>query len=166
MVQTVQNSVFIKRSVDDVFAFVTDPATTPQWQANLVRSEVVTPGPMGTGTGVLEARRLGKSERQAAWEVTEYEPPLKRGYVYPKGFGPIKQKGVTIFEPKDGGTLLRFTARVEASFPLNLFLPFLSRLMRRQNDRSFAALKQLLEHGADLKAMAIIQGELVEREAP
>jgi Polyketide cyclase / dehydrase and lipid transport len=76
MVQTVQNSVFIKRSVDDVFAFVIDPTTTKQWQANLVRSEIVTPGPMGTGTRVLEVRRLGKSERQTVWEVTEYEPPL------------------------------------------------------------------------------------------
>jgi uncharacterized protein YndB with AHSA1/START domain len=153
MAQTVQNSVFIERSVDDVFAFVTDPATTPQWQANLVRSEIVTPGPMGAGMQVLEVRRLGKSEQQALWEVTEYEPPLKRAYAYPKGFGPIKQKGVTIFEAKDGGTLLHFTAWVKASFPLSLLLPFLTRLMRRQNDRSFAALKQVLEHGVDSKAM-------------
>jgi len=48
---------------------------------------------------------------------------------------------VTIFEPKDGGTLMRFTAWVEARFPLNLLLPFLVRLMRRQNDKSFAVLK-------------------------
>lgn len=161
MVQTVQNSVFIKRPVDEVFAFVTDPATTPQWQANLVRSEIVTPGPVGTGTHALEVRRLGKSERQAEWVVTEYEPPLKRGYIYPKGFGPIKQKGVTIFEPQDEGTLLRFTAWVEASFPLNLLLPLLTQLMRRQNDRSFAVLKQLLEHGMDSKVRAMVQGESV-----
>ncbi len=153
MAQVVQNNVFIKRSVEDVFAFVTDPTTTSQWQTNLVRSEVVTPGPMRTGTRVLETRRLGKSERQATWEVTEYEPPLKRGYAYPQGFGPLKQKGVTIFEPKDGGTLLHFTAWVEASFPLNLLLPFLTRLMRRQNDRSFAVLKQLLERGIESKAV-------------
>src|SRR5438067_1729459 len=120
MVQTVQNSVFINRSVDDVFTFVTDPTTTMLWQANLVRSEILTPGPMGTGTRVLEVRRLGNAERQADWEVTEYEPAVKRGYVYPKGFGPIKQKGVTIFEPNNGGTLLRFTAWVQANFPLNL----------------------------------------------
>lgn len=161
MVQTVQNSVFIKRPVDEVFAFVTDPATTPQWQANLVRSEILTTGPMATGTRVLEVRRLGSTERQAEWEVTEYEPTVKRGYVYPKGFGPIKQKGVTIFEPKDGGTFLRFTAWVEASFPLSLLLPFLVRLMRSQNDRSFAILKQLLERRIDSKVSAEVQRKSV-----
>jgi|SRR5215467_7087173 len=161
MAQTVQNSVFIYRPVEEVFAFVTDPATTPQWQANLVRSEILTPGPMGAGTRVLEVRSLGNTERQAEWEVTEYEPPLKRGYAYPKGFGPIKQKGVTLFELKDGGTLLRFTAWVEASFPLNLLLPFLVRLMRRQNDASFAKLKQLLESGMDSHANAVVEQKLV-----
>ena len=70
-------------------------------------------------------------------------------------------KGVTIFEPKDGGTLMRFTAWVEARFPLNLLLPFLVRLMRRQNDKSFAVLKQLFESGMDSKASAAVQRESV-----
>ena len=161
MVQIVQNSVFINRPLDDVFAFVTDPATTSQWQTNLVRSEILTPGPMRTGTRVLEVRRLGNSERQAEWEVTAYEPSLKREYVYPKGFGLIRQKGVTTFEPKNGGTLLRFTAWVEASFPLNLLLPLLVLFMRRQNDKSFALLKQLLESGNGLQARPIVGQESV-----
>lgn len=161
MVQTVQNSVFINRSVDDVFAFVTDPTTTSQWQSNLVRSEILTPGPMGMGTRILEVRRLGNAERQAEWVVTAYEPSVKRGYAYHQGFGPIKQKGVTSFEPKDEGTLLHFTAWVQASFPLNLLLPLLMRLMRRQNDKSFTLLKQLLESGIDVKASAAIQPESV-----
>ena len=148
MATTIRNSVIINRPVEEVFAFVTDPTTTPQWQSNLIRSELLTPGPMGVGTQVLEIRRLGKSESQAVWEVTEYDSPAKRGYVYPKGFGPVRQSGVTTFEPVEGGTLLNFMARVEARFPFNLFLPILAGLMRKQNDRSFAALKQLLETDA------------------
>jgi len=35
--------------------------------------------------------------------------------------------------------------RIEARFPLKLLLPLLVRLMRRQNDKSFAVLKRLLE---------------------
>jgi len=157
MTQAIQNSVFINRPVDEVFAFVTDPATTPQWQSNLVRSAVITPGPMRTGTQVLEVRRLGKSESQAEWEVTEYEPPVKRGYVYPKGFGPIKQRGVTIFEAYHGGTLLRFTAWIEATFPFNVLLPLLASLMSRQNDRSFAFLKQLFEEGKAAPVVDAVQ---------
>jgi len=160
MTQTIQNSVFINRPVEEVFAFVTDPATTPQWQSNLVRSEVITPGHMRTGTRVLEVRRLGKSESQAEWEVTEYEPPVKRGYVYPKGFGPIKQRGVTSFEAHNGGTFLRFTAWIEANFPFNLLLPLLARLMSRQNDRSFVALKQLLESSKAAPTVDAVQKKL------
>lgn len=145
MAQTIYNSVVINRPVNEVFAYVTDPTTTPQWQANLVRSEIQTPGPMRVGGQILEVRRLGKAESRAIWEVTEYEPPAKRSYTYTKGFGPIQQSGITAFEQVEEGTLLRFTARIEARFPLKLLLPFLARLMRRQNDKSFAVLKRLLE---------------------
>ena len=145
MTPIIRNRVIIHRPVNDVFAFVTDPTTTPQWQANLVRSEVLTPGPMRAGTRVLEVRRLGNAERQAEWEITDYEPPTRRGYVYPAGFGPIRQQGVSTFEPTEGGTLLSFTAFIEAPFPFNLLLPLLARLMQRQNDKSFATLKRVLE---------------------
>ena len=56
-----------------------------------------------------------------------------------------RQSGITAFEQVEEGTLLRFTARIEARFPLKLLLPLLVRLMRRQNDKSFAVLKRLLE---------------------
>lgn len=140
MAQTIYNSIVINHPVNEVFAYVTDPATTPQWQANLVRSEIQTPGPMRIGAQILEVRRLGKWESRAMWEVTEYEPPAKRGYVYTQGFGPIRQSGITTFEQVEEGTLLRFTAHMEARFPLKLLLPLLARLMRRQNDKSFAVL--------------------------
>jgi uncharacterized protein YndB with AHSA1/START domain len=158
MTNTIRNSVFINRPVNDVFDFVTDPTTTPQWQANLVRSEVLTAGPMRLGTRVLEVRRIGKSEMQAEWEVTAYEPPTRRGYVYPAGFGPIRQQGISTFEPAEGGTQLSFTAQIEASFPFNLLLPLLARVMQQQNDKSFAILKRVLETHPASSMKNIVQG--------
>lgn len=147
MTQIIRNSVIITRSIDEVFDFVVDPTTTGRWQSNLVRSELLTPGSLSTGTQVREVRRIGKAEREAVWEVTELERPVKRGYIYSQGFGPIHQRGETTFEVTDKGTLMSFTAEIEAPFPLNLLLPVLARLMRLQNDKSFAVLKQVLETG-------------------
>ena len=149
MTRTIENTVIINRPIDEVFAFVTDPATTPQWQANLVRSEILSDGLMGVGTRIKETRRLGKSENQAIWEITEYEVPTRRNYVYPQGFGPVRQRGGTTFELVEGGTRLHFTAFIDAAFPFNLLLPFLARVMRAQNDKSFAVLKQVLEAEKD-----------------
>jgi uncharacterized protein YndB with AHSA1/START domain len=145
MPATVRNSIVIARPVDEVFAFVCDPATTPRWQANVVRSEIVSGTPMGVGTRVIEVRQVGRARRQAEWVVTEYEPPSRRAYTYPTGFGPIRQSGVSTFTPVPGGTRIGFTATIEARGPLTLLLPVLARAMRRSNDASYAALKRILE---------------------
>ncbi|HZS79434.1 MAG TPA: SRPBCC family protein [Ktedonobacteraceae bacterium] len=148
MAGTVQNSIVIERPIEEVFDFVTDPTTTSLWQPNLAQSEIITPGPMQVGTAIREVRRIGKAEKSAVWEVTEYEPPHKRAYVYTQSFGPITQSGITIFEATEKGTLVQFTAYVKTRFPLNLLMPLLVGLMRKQNEKNFALLKQLLESQA------------------
>lgn len=157
MQPVIQNDVFINRPLEEVFTFVTDPTTTPLWQKNLVRSELLTPGPLRSGTRVLEVRRLGTAQRQAEWEVTAYEPSTRRGYVYLHSFGPIQQRGETCFEAQDGGTLLHFTAWLKVKFPLTLIAPLLVSLMRQQNDKSFFLLKQLLEADASTHASSSVQ---------
>lgn len=145
MAHIIRNSIVINRPLEEVFSFVVDPATTPQWQSNLVVSELVTPGSLREGSQIREVRQLGKSQREAIWEVTSYEPFKKRGYVYPTGFGPIRQRGESTFKAVEGGTLIEFTAWIEGRFPFNLLLPLLANIMRKQNDKSYAVLKRVLE---------------------
>jgi uncharacterized protein YndB with AHSA1/START domain len=147
MSSTINNTVVIHRPVEEVFAFVTDPSATPRWQPNLVRSELLTQGPLRSGSSVKEARRVGPWRSGAIWQVTEFDPPHRRGYTYPTGFGPIRQSGLTTFVPVGGGTRVEFTATLEAAGALRLLLPLLARLMAKQNDQNFTRLKQLLESG-------------------
>lgn len=93
MTYTLRNSVIINRPVNDVFGFVTDPTTTPQWQANLVRSDILTPGPMRVGTRVLEVRRLGKSEKQAEWRSPRMSHQLGVGIPIPLASAPFDNRG-------------------------------------------------------------------------
>ena len=66
-------SVVIKRPVDEVFAFMDDPANEPLWQPGTTSSEYVTEGPVHVGTkGRSVSRQLGRTQT-IEWTITEYE---------------------------------------------------------------------------------------------
>ena len=66
-------NVVIKRPVDEVFAFMDDPANEPLWQPSTTSSEYVTEGPVRVGTkGRSVSRELGRTET-IEWTITAYE---------------------------------------------------------------------------------------------
>lgn len=145
MAYIVRNSVVIDRPIEAVFAFVTDPTTSSQWQENLISSEVLTPGPMSVGTRIKEIRQVRKAEKQVVWEITTYEPPIKRNYIYIDKSGPFQQTGGLLFTFVKDKTLLQSTTTIETRFPFTLFLPILRHRLHAQNEKDFARLKQVLE---------------------
>jgi len=145
MLYIVRNRILINRPIEVVFAFVTDPMTTHQWRTNLLSAEVFTPGPMGVGTRVKETWQAGKTRKQAIWEITTYEPPIKRNHTYIGESRPFRQTGSLLFTFVQDKTLLQSTITIETHFPFTLLLPILRHNLRAQNKRDFARLKQVLE---------------------
>ena len=69
--------VAIDRPIEQVFAFVANAETAPQWQEEIVDVRRTTAGPIGVGT-TYQALHTYLGERGASiLEITEYEPNKK-----------------------------------------------------------------------------------------
>lgn len=141
---TAQSSIDIGRSVEDVFAFVTNPRNEPRWHTDVQEATVTSEGPIGVGTTSRWVLRfLGRKE--GIMEVTAYDPPNKAELTARSG--PMKPTITYLFEPVDGGT--RFTRRVdvEPGGPFRLMAPMMRRQIPRRNGQFLVNLKRVLETG-------------------
>lgn len=100
----------IARSPAEVFAYVTDPATMPEWQQGCLRGQLDGPTP-GVGSKCTTVRQMGGREREVTTQITEYDPPRRwadRGID-----GPVRAKvGVTV-EPVGDGSRSRVTIELD-----------------------------------------------------
>jgi hypothetical protein len=89
--RTWSHTVEIRRSPEEVFAFVSDPEAYPRRQPSLVRVEPHRPGPIRLGSEATEVRRfLGRSAVECA-------------------LGPVPFRGTFQLEPSAVGTIFTWT---------------------------------------------------------
>ena len=100
----------IDRPPDEVFAYVIDPSTFPEWQQGVVSGHMDAPTTR-VGSKCTSVRRMGGRERVVTTEITEYDPPRRwadRGIE-----GPIRAiVGVTV-EPLADGSRSRLTITLD-----------------------------------------------------
>ena len=70
---TFQNTVTIRRAVEDVFAFLADFENIPTWNYAIVETKKTSPGPVGVGTTYRQIRSI-PDRREEGFEVTAFEP--------------------------------------------------------------------------------------------
>jgi len=142
----IEESVEIKRPVDQVFAYVADAKTWPRWDSSMLEAEQTSPGQMGIGTTLRGAvRAMG---RRMAWtaKVTEYEPNKKWGGTISSGS--MLVEGHLIFDPIEGGTKFTRVFDVQLCGVLKLFAPVVVSSMRKETKKSLSNLKSILESQA------------------
>ncbi len=139
--------VLIHRPIQDVFAFVVEPANTVQWLEVVAEAEKTSEGELGVGSVYRQLFKLrGAANQEMFFEITAFEPNRKMAFQR-KG-GQYSIRGTYTFEAKDGGTLLTYD---EQAGP-DKFIPNLigklvtGRIIRRQLEADFARLKTLLEN--------------------
>jgi uncharacterized membrane protein len=139
-------TVQVNRPVEDVFAYITDPANLGAWQTNLVSVTKETQGPVRSGTRFREVRRapFGRTV-EAIVEVSGFEE--NRRFDLRIVSGPLPIDGRNEFSAVDGATRIEFVAEGELRGPLRLVGPVLGRLLHRQFDGDYARLKDALESG-------------------
>jgi uncharacterized protein YndB with AHSA1/START domain len=144
---TIEESVLIQRSPEEVFNFVTDPTKTALWQTTVDVSRQVTPGPMAVGTRATDVRRFLGRRIESEWEVIEHDPPRRSAV---RGVsGPIPFTGRYTLEPVEGAT--RFTSAVEldAHGFFKLAEPIFAGIAGREMRSNLGHLKDLLEARAE-----------------
>jgi uncharacterized protein YndB with AHSA1/START domain len=72
----ITSTIEIARPTDEVFAYVTDPSTMPEWQRGCLRGHLEGPTTR-VGSKCTTVRIIGGRQREATTEITEYDPPRR-----------------------------------------------------------------------------------------
>ena len=139
---TYEHTVDIRRSQEEVFDFVTDPARYPVWQPSLVEIRPHSRGPLRRGATATEVRRFLGREVETTWRCVEHEPCSRSAIACDDG--PVPFQGTFFLETSRRGT--RFTWTVETRGPAaRLGGPLVGRVTRRELEENTRRLKELLE---------------------
>lgn len=144
-------TVVINRPPEEVFAFATDLANVSRWMPAIVKTEILTEGPLRAGSRFRETRRMGKREASATIEVTIHEGPSDRPG------GPYRHAGRSCAGGIDGtytytftrhgsGTKVDLDATVRATHIFaRLILPIVANVMVKQDGGQLERLRAAME---------------------
>jgi carbon monoxide dehydrogenase subunit G len=140
---TFENTVTIRRAVEDVFAFLADFENVPSWNYAIVETKKTSPGPVGVGTTYRQLRSI-PSRSEEGFQVTVFEPS-SRLEVH-GDLGPFTATISYLLAPTDDGTRLTNVVDLEsASGPLRLLAPLATSRVKTAVAANLDTLKQLLE---------------------
>ena len=130
-------TITIRRSPDDVFAFVADGTTATQWRPGVTDIKLAT----GSGLGArYEQGVKGPGGRRIAadYEVTAWDPP--RRLAFAAVAGPVRPTGAYTLEAIPEGTRLTFSLDATVGGLKGLFM---GRAVQGSMDAEMAALDRL-----------------------
>jgi len=139
-----ENTVIIRRPVEDVFAFLADFENVPKWNYAIVETRKVSPGPVGVGTTYRQTRSVPRTSEER-FEVTVFEP-ARRLEVQGR-IGPFRAKIGYLLEVTGGGTRLTNAVDLGSSGLLTLVAPLATSRVKRAVAANLDTLKQFLEEG-------------------
>lgn len=136
----------IDRPVEEVWAYVSNPQNDVQWQASARDREVITDGPLGTGSRIRGVDQFLGRKAEYVSEITEWEP--NRRFSTRTVEGPISSELHVTLEPVESRTRLTGEAIAESGlggFFGKMAEPLVVKIFHRQLQSELGTLKDLLE---------------------
>ncbi len=139
----IEGETVIRRPPEVVFDFVADETNEPRYNPRMVRSRLLSSGPIGRGTKFLASFRSGVRMEPALIEYVEYRKPERIVSVTRMRWADVR--GEVGFSPAAYGTPLRWSWDLRPAGLVRFFTPALTLAGRRQERATWANLKRLLE---------------------
>jgi hypothetical protein len=140
------HSVMIKRPLEDVWAYVIEPANDPVWLGPVIEVRGGAGVPLEVGSEIQQVAQFLGRRFEVTLVVTEHEP-MRRSSVRASA-SPVPVTGSYTFDPVDGGTRFSMEGETDAHGLFKLAEPVFARMARREWASSCEVLKELLEAGA------------------
>lgn len=137
---TVENTVEIARSPEDVFDYLTDITNEVEWNPRTRHVEKLTTGPIGPGT------RFGAEWIKGNPTIVEYirfERPTAWASIARSRR--LDAKGRGRISPTERGSRLTVTTELRPKGMLALLLPVMRRTMHEREQRNLESVKAILE---------------------
>ena len=141
----VQVSEVIRRPIDVVAGYASDPWHAPDWYANICAVEWKTPPPLRVGTEVAFVARFLGRELRYTYAIVEHTPG---SLVMRTAQGPFPMETIYRYESlPDGRTRMTLQNRGTPTGFSRLASPFMQLAIRRATSKDLTALRQILERG-------------------
>jgi uncharacterized protein YndB with AHSA1/START domain len=135
--------IVIDRPVEDVFDFVADERNEPTYNPQMLRAQLLTPGPVGAGSRFAAVHRGRRRPVEMQIEVTEYERPRRLASTTTMARGHVR--GVLSFEPVGSATRMRWDWNLPLNGLARLAAPLVKAIGSRQEQACWQGLKAHLE---------------------
>jgi uncharacterized protein YndB with AHSA1/START domain len=137
----IEDSFTIRRSPEDVFAFMVEPANLARWQTVKTYVTPIDVGPPRQGYRVKEGTKVGPREWDQVVEFTEFTPGRAFGVHVVEG---PPSHGRWTMEAEGDGTRLHFSGDFEGP---RVLAPLMRRILSRQFHGYHEKLRHQLEGG-------------------
>jgi carbon monoxide dehydrogenase subunit G len=138
---TFEHTAHIERPVEEVFAFLADPANLTRWQMSLIAVRPHRNGPLRPGVEVTETRQFLGRVMETTWMCTEHSPTRS---VIESDEGPVPFRGIWELEAAGGATGFTWTLET-GGLAARVASALTARLARQELAADTLRLKRLLE---------------------
>lgn len=139
----IEGEVIIHRLVEDVFDFVADERNEPRYNAQMLRAEQISAGPLGRGTRFRAESTVRGRTVPMTIEFTAYERPHR--VASSTRLSTMDIRGTLTFDPVPEGTRMRWSWELAPRGMLKLLTPLVVMMGRRQEKTIWSGLKHYLE---------------------
>lgn len=139
-------SVFINRSQQDVFDFLSDPANIPKWDSDFESAEWMSSNTPGVGsTYRASGKRLG-AEKDGFFEIVQWDRPNRYSYKAKERMFLFEHAEIAIMlKPKGDGTEATCEYHFEIVGTLKFAEGLVARMGKKRIESNLNAAKGLLE---------------------
>lgn len=146
MIVQFQADSVIRRPVEDVYRYVTDPANDPSWDPDVASIRLLTPPPISVGSRIEYGFRFMGRDSVSVGEVVELDAPRGEVIQFAAGMLGAAPRITYRFEASDEGTRFTRAARAEVhGLAATLAAPVLKRMLSAKNVSYVENVKRLLE---------------------
>jgi uncharacterized protein YndB with AHSA1/START domain len=142
-----EESIFVERPIEEVFAYLTDLERVPEWQTNVLFLQLQSTGSLRPGAQLVELRKFLGRKVESVVLVTEYEPPHR--YTIKVQSGPIPFEISNVLSESGGGTRIDAAVEGEPGRFFGLVEWRVVKAVERELWNSLATLKDVLESRDD-----------------
>jgi uncharacterized membrane protein len=142
----VTTEIIIERPIDEVAGYAAEPENAPKWYVNIQSVEWKTEPPLRVGSRLAFVAQFLGRKLAYTYEIIELVPGQR--LVMRTSEGPFPMETSYAWQSTgERSTRMTLRNRGEPSGFGKLMAPFMSRAMRRANEKDLARLKTILETG-------------------
>ena len=138
-----ETHVRIRRPIEDVFAYLSDPANFPDWNSAVHAVRTTSETPKDAGSTYSMERELPNGRAENELEIVALDSP--REFTIRTTSGPTPFRYRYQLSSENGETIVSLDAEVELEGAAAFAAPLARRAVKRGVDDNFAGLKRILE---------------------